>query len=228
MGISVAYWLRANTKGFQKIVLFNLLVLAYGQTITDPIIPTGNGSLIGTTISIPINTTSNIGTNQTYPSTAITEAIQNNSSFTTLRTTTDYMITTGNDSLSEPTTSIPINATSDVGINQTDPSTPITEATTNALMITGNDSLIEPTTSIPINATSDIETNQTYPSTPTIVTEATTEQGQETVCDGEIQCVVTNYWCWFWLWPCDYYMCCCRDKNGEDIIIPYKNGYKIV
>ena len=55
------------------------------------------------------------------------QAIQNNSSFTTLRTTTDSMITTGNDSLSEPTTSIPINATSDVGINQTDPSTPITE-----------------------------------------------------------------------------------------------------
>ena len=52
------------------------------------------------------------------------QAIQNNSSFTTLRTTTDP---TGNDSLSEPTTSIPINATSDVGINQTDPSTPITE-----------------------------------------------------------------------------------------------------
>merc|ERR1712198_245564 len=140
MGISVAYWLRANMKGFQKIVLFNLLVLARGQTITDPIIPTGNGSLIGTSTSIPINTTSNIGTNQTYPSTAVTEAIQNNSSFTTLRTTTDSMITTGNDSLIEPTTSIPINATSD---------------------------------------------------TPTSVTEATTEQGQETVCDGEIKCVVT-------------------------------------
>ena len=55
------------------------------------------------------------------------QAIQNNSSFTTLGTTTDSMITTGNDSLSEPTTSIPINATSDVGINQSDPSTPITE-----------------------------------------------------------------------------------------------------
>ena len=55
------------------------------------------------------------------------QAIQNNSSFTTLGTTTESMITTGNDYLSEPTTSIPINATSDVGLNQTDPSTPITE-----------------------------------------------------------------------------------------------------
>ena len=64
--------------GSHEIVLFNLLVLACGQTITDPIIPTGNGSLIETTTSIPINTTSNIGTNQTYPSTStiVTEVIK--------------------------------------------------------------------------------------------------------------------------------------------------------
>ena len=44
-----------------------------------------------------------------------------------LKATTDALMTTGNDSLIEPTTSIPINATSDIGTNQTYPSTAITE-----------------------------------------------------------------------------------------------------
>ena len=40
-----------------------------------------------------------------------------------LQATTDTLMTTGNDSLIEPTTSIPINATSDIGTNQTYTST---------------------------------------------------------------------------------------------------------
>ena len=43
---------------------------------------------------------------------------------TMLQATTNALMTTGNDSLIEPTTSIPINATSDIGTNQTYPSTP--------------------------------------------------------------------------------------------------------